>query len=92
MQVSERGLMAIIAHEGIVKSRYKDSVGVWTIGVGHTKAAGGLNPETFTGELSLNEVMDLFRKDIARYEADVTKAFAGVPLIQHEFYALESFH
>ncbi|WP_428141663.1 glycoside hydrolase family protein, partial [Bradyrhizobium sp.] len=36
--------MALISHEGIVLSRYKDSVGVWTIGVGHTKAAGNPDP------------------------------------------------
>lgn len=35
MKLSDKGLMALIAHEGIVQSRYKDAVGVWTIG-GHT--------------------------------------------------------
>ena len=33
MHLSDKGLMALISHEGVVQSRYKDSVGVWTIGV-----------------------------------------------------------
>ena len=33
------GLLDVLSHEAIVTSRYKDSVGVWTIGVGHTMSA-----------------------------------------------------
>lgn len=91
MKTSTEGLMALIAHEGIVLSRYKDSVGVWTIGVGHTKAAGGLNPETFTGTLTMTQALDMLREDIVKYEAGVNKA-VNVPLKQHEFDALVSFH
>ena len=91
MKISTEGLVALIAHEGIVQSRYKDSVGVWTIGVGHTKAAGGLNPETFTGTLTVAQIMDLLRTDIVKYENGVNAA-VKVPLKQHEFDALVSFH
>jgi len=91
MKTSMRGLLALISHEGIVLSRYKDSVGVWTIGVGHTKAAGGINPETFTGSLSMAEVIDLLKTDIVRYENGVNSA-VKVDLEQHEFDALVSFH
>lgn len=91
MKVSTKGLLAIMAHEGVVTSRYKDSVGVWTIGVGHTKAAGGINPETFTGTITVKEAIDLFRKDIVKYENGVNKA-VRVPLKQNEFDALVSFH
>jgi len=91
MRTSTEGLIALIGHEGIVQTRYRDSVGVWTIGVGHTKAAGGLDPATFTGKLTLQQVMDLLRADIAKYEADVMRA-VKVPLKQHEFDALVSFH
>lgn len=91
MKVSDKGLMAIIAHEGIVQSRYKDSKGIWTIGVGHTKMAGGLNPETFTGVLPVADLMDLFRQDIAKFEKGVNDAIK-VPISQHEFDALVSFH
>lgn len=91
MKVSDKGLMAIIAHEGIVQSHYKDSKGIWTIGVGHTKMAGGLNPETFTGVLPIADVMDLFRQDIAKFEKGVNDA-VKVTISQHEFDALVSFH
>lgn len=91
MKTSTEGLIALIGHEGIVQSRYKDSVGVWTIGVGHTKAAGGINPETFTGTLTMSQVLDLLRTDIAKYEKDVSDA-VHVSLKQHEFDALVSFH
>lgn len=91
MRTSIEGLIALVAHEGIVLSRYKDSVGVWTIGVGHTKAAGGVNPETFTGALTVADVMEMLRTDIVKYEAGVNRAVT-VPLTQHEFDALVSFH
>lgn len=91
MKTSTEGLIALIGHEGIVLSRYRDSVGVWTIGVGHTKAAGGINPESFTGTLTMQQAMDLLRADIAKYEAGVNAA-VKVPLAQHEFDALVSFH
>ena len=91
MKTSTEGLIALIGHEGIVLSRYKDSVGVWTIGIGHTKAAGGINPETFPGTLTMQKALDLLRTDIAKYERDVAAA-VKVPLKQHEFDALVSFH
>jgi len=91
MQTSIEGLIALIGHEGIVLSPYRDSVGVWTIGVGHTRAAGGLDPGTFKGKLTLQQVVDLLRDDIKKYEADVMRA-VKVPLKQHEFDALVSFH
>jgi lysozyme len=64
---------------------------VWTLGVGHTKAAGNPDPATFQGELMLGEAIGLFRHDVMRYEAQVAKAVT-VPLKQHEFDALVSFH
>lgn len=91
MRTSTAGLMALIGHEGIVLSPYRDSKGVWTLGVGHTKAAGNPDPATFQGELMLGEAIGLFRHDVMRYEAEVAKA-VKVPLKQHEFDALVSFH
>lgn len=91
MDVSARGLAEIVSHEGIVTRRYRDSVGVLTIGVGHTKAAGPPDPAVYTGEMTVEEALVLFRKDVARYAADVTKA-VKVPVTQYEFDALVSFH
>ncbi len=90
MRTSTKGLLALMAHEGIVLSSYKDSVGVWTIGVGHTAAAGA--PEPTPGQtITLKEAVDIFRRDITKYEKDVNEA-VKVPVQQHEFDALVSFH
>lgn len=91
MKMSTEGLMALVGHEGIVLSRYKDSVGVWTIGIGHTAAAGDPNPATFKGTLMLGEAFGLLRRDVGKYEAAVNRA-VKVPLKQHEFDALVSYH
>jgi len=91
MKVSDNGLMFLIGHEGIVQSRYKDAVGVWTIGVGHTAAAGPPDPAKFAGTMTMREVFDLLRRDVAKYEAAVSNA-VKVALEQHEFDALVSWH
>jgi len=91
MKISDKGIMALIGHEGVVLSRYKDAVGVWTIGVGHTKAAGAPDPATYTGKMTMRDAFDLMRKDIVKYERGVLNA-VKVPLAQHEFDALVSFH
>lgn len=91
MKTSLAGAMEIIAHEGIVTSRYKDSVGVWTVGVGHTAAAGAPDPSRLAITMTVKEAIDLFRRDLAKYERGVEAAFT-VPLKQHEFDAAVSFH
>lgn len=91
MKLSVLGLAELASDEGIVTNRYKDSVGVWTIGVGHTRAAGAPDPATFTGELSVEQCLDLLRKDVAKYEADVNVA-VKVAVTQYEFDALVRFH
>jgi lysozyme len=90
MRTSTNGLLALMNHEGIVLASYKDSVGVWTIGVGHTKAAG--LPQPAPGRsITLKEAVKIFRRDVKKYEAAVSRAVT-VPLKQHEFDALVSFH
>ncbi|MGL4404468.1 MAG: glycoside hydrolase family protein, partial [Notoacmeibacter sp.] len=48
-RTSNKGLMELIAHEAIVLTPYRDVKDVWTIGIGHTAAAGGINPAKFNG-------------------------------------------
>ena len=90
MKTSTRGLLALIKHEGVVLSAYRDSTGVWTIGVGHTAAAGAPNPKPGL-QITLERAVGLFRQGIRKYEAGVNQA-VKVPLKQHEFDALVSFH
>ncbi len=59
MTLSREGAMELIGHEGIVPEPYQDSVDVWTIGVGHTKAAGPPDPKNVTTPLTLKQCFDL---------------------------------
>ena len=98
MKVSDKGLVEIAEHEGIVPAPYRDSVGVWTYGVGHTAAAGGLDPREMNSAMPTGAAMDaavdraleLFKVDLGKYEKRVNDAIK-VPLLQHEFDALVSF-
>lgn len=101
MQISEKGAVEIVEHEGLVLGPYLDSVNVWTYGVGHTAAAGWPMPPTmdrvdtrrWDDERVRQEVVKairLFDADLDKYEARVDDA-VKVPLVQHEFDALVSF-
>ena len=97
LSTSPSGVIALISHEGIVPGPYLDSVGVWTYGVGHTAAAGAPIPSSMPRgmpsdlDAEIRRVFSVFEKDLASYEADVRKA-VKVPVYQHEFDALVSFH
>lgn len=92
MKVSDKGIAEIISHEAIVPMPYRDSVGVWTFGVGHTANAGPPNPLDYPRgkEQPLSEVIRVFRKDLAKFEARVNSAIK-VPVSQSEFDAAVSF-
>ncbi|SHF41987.1 lysozyme [Ruegeria intermedia] len=97
MHMTDRGLLALARHEGVVPGPYLDSTGTWTFGIGHTAAAGPPDPATMPRgmpadiDLAIREAFRLFRADLARFEADVLRAVT-VPLAPHEFDALVSFH
>jgi lysozyme len=97
MRTSDRGLLALIRHEGVVPGPYLDVKGVWTFGIGHTATAGppdpALMPRGMPADLDagIREAFRVFRADLVRYEAEVVRAVV-VPLGQHEFDALVSFH
>lgn len=96
-KMSDRGLLALIRHEGIVPGPYLDVNGVWTFGIGHTAEAGAPDPSMMQRgmpadlEDGIREAFRLFRLDISAYEAPVLRA-VKVPLEPHEFDALVSFH
>lgn len=97
MHMTDRGLLALARHEGIVPAPYLDVKQVWTFGVGHTAAAGAPDPIRLPRgmpadlDAGIREALRLFRADLGRYEADVLRAVT-VPLAPHEFDALMSFH
>ncbi|WP_132257037.1 lysozyme [Methylobacterium segetis] len=88
MHLTPTGRAVLIAREGRRLSAYRDSAGIWTIGVGHTSAAG---PPRVTPGLTLTEEAcdALFARDVARFEAAVREAVPpGLP--DHAFDALVS--
>lgn len=85
-----KGLIEIASHEAVVQTRYLDSEGYWTIGIGHTAFAGAPDPFQISGELTIDEVMHIFARDIKKFEANVRNAFT-VELEPHQFDAAVSF-
>ncbi|MEE7493896.1 lysozyme [Methylobacterium oryzae] len=75
MDLSRLGRAALAAREGCRLRAYRDSVGVWTIGRGHTSAAG---PPAVTDGLCVTqaEVEALFAADLEPYVAAVRAALA----------------
>jgi GH24 family phage-related lysozyme (muramidase) len=90
MKTSLDGMIAILASEAVVLSSYDDGAGVWTIGVGHTAAAGQPHPKPGVS-LTLRQALKLFVLDLHKFETGVMKAFT-TPLNQHEFDGFASFH
>lgn len=95
MRTSDKGILEIAEHEGIVPAPYKDSVGVWTFGIGHTAAAGGIDPAKMSTampasvEPAVDRAIEVFRTDLRKYEDRVNSAI-NVPLTQYQFDALVS--
>lgn len=82
------GLEKIKSFEGFRGEAYQDSTGVWTIGYGHTAAAGAPFPEKGMS-ISKEEAEILLRKDLEIYEKAVTN-LVQVPVNDNQFAALVS--
>lgn len=91
MQTSSAGRAAIMAREGVVLTAYPDPATggePWTIGVGHTSAAGPPNV-TKGMKITRAEADQILSRDLRTFEAAVSSA-VKVPLSQNEFDALVS--
>jgi lysozyme len=88
MDLSAIGHAVLVAREGRRLEAYRDSVGIWTIGIGHTSAAG---PPLVTPGLRLTaaECDALFARDVGRFVRTVA-AVAPADLPDHAFDALVS--
>ena len=90
MKTSARGIEDLVLSEGMRLKAYRDSVNVWTIGVGHA-ATSGKPPIPKAGMvITREEALRIFASDLARYEADVNAVLPNVP--QHVFDGAVSFH
>lgn len=88
MNTSEEGVAFIAAQEGVVTRAYRDAAGIWTIGVGHTAAAGRPIPGRGMA-ISRVEALAIFRSDLPRYERRVAAALG--PVAQTSFDGSVSF-
>ncbi len=88
MKTSIAGRKAISEREGVRLKAYRDLVGIWTIGVGHTSAAGP--PAVYSGQtITAVECDEILSRDLAKFEAAVNGSVT-VPLSQNQFDALVS--
>jgi lysozyme len=89
MKINKETLELIKDFEGLELKAYKDAVGVWTIGYGHTAAAG--NPKPVSGMvITAKQAEDLLLKDMVKYE-NAVKKYVKVPLNDNQYGALVSF-
>ena len=81
MKTSEVGIELIKEFEGCKQVAYQDSVGVWTIGYGHTK-------DVYEGQLAIKKTIERWlQEDLEEFESYVSK-LVKVELNQNQFDAL----
>ena len=68
MNISKEGIALIKKFEGCELQAYQDSVGVWTIGYGHTKdVQEGLKITQEEAEVMLQEEMPEYEEYVKKY-------------------------
>ncbi|WP_273721301.1 MULTISPECIES: lysozyme [unclassified Bartonella] len=88
-KISQEGLALIKQWEGLRLNAYKDAIGVWTIGYGHTNSAG--KPFVHKGmTVTEKQAENLLRQDLRQFENTVEQA-VHVSLTDEQFAALVSF-
>lgn len=89
MRVSDKAIKMIRHHEGVRVKPYQDAIGLWTVGVGHLIGDGKTLPDEWNRTLTMGEVDEILRKDLARFEAGVER-LCPTGLTQPRFDALVS--
>ena len=89
MRMSAAGLAIVKEFEGLRLKAYKCPAAVWTIGYGHTSAAGSpiVTPELV---ITKDEAEEVLAQDMEQYEEGVRK-YVKVDLTQGQFDALVDF-
>lgn len=89
MKMTNEGLDLIKEFEGWRGDAYRDAVGVWTIGYGHTSMAG--EPKVVPGmTITKAEGVEILRRDVEKF-ADGVRKLLTVELTDNQFSALVSF-
>lgn len=88
MKMSDSGLVELAGHEGICLSKYKDSVGVWTIGIGATRTEiPDLASWPLNKTITMQQAFDLLKSGIVKYENALNKNLTR-KISQEQFDAL----
>jgi lysozyme len=87
MAITKSTLSYITEEEGKRNKAYKDTKGLWTIGVGHLIRPG--EEHLITATLTDEEVEELLRSDL-KWCSEAVESSVRVPLEQHQFDALYS--
>lgn len=83
----------LISHEGIVPEAYKDSIGVWTWGVGITDASGHTVGRYIDNPQSIEKCLEIYLWSVReKYLPKVLRAFEGVHLTEAQIAAALSFN
>jgi len=89
MKINQAGLTLIKNFEGFRSNAYRDAVGIWTIGYGHTSMAG--SPRVFKGQkISRQQGEDILARDVERFSQGI-RPLIKVGLNENQFSALVSF-
>lgn len=90
MNLSTAGRSKLKTREGLRLRAYRDTKGIWTIGIGHTSAAGA--PKVVPHlEITEKQAWDIFERDITPLLNYLNLHAARWKLTQCEFDALVSF-
>lgn len=90
MRISNKGLVELVGHEGVCLTKYKDSVGVWTIGIGATRTEiPDIDAWPLDKKITIQEAFNLLKKGVRKYEDELNKHI-NVEIPQHQFDALVS--
>jgi GH24 family phage-related lysozyme (muramidase) len=85
MPINQAGVKLIKSFESLRLNAYKDPVGIWTVGYGHT------GPDVYPGlKISKEDAEQLLAEDLREFE-DATRELIAVPLNNDQFAAVVSF-
>lgn len=89
MKMSQSGLELVKEFEGLRLKAYKCPAAVWTVGFGHTSAAGA---PVVTSNLVITkaEAEEILKRDLVQYE-DGVRGLVQIGITQGQFDALVSF-
>ena len=81
MDISKKGIELLTYFEGLKLEAYQDSVGVWTIGYGHTKNVAEMD------KITKSQAEDMLKTELIEYQSYITN-LVKVKLTQGQFDSL----